>query len=299
MHATTDRLVPALPPTGRRLKVLIDTDFANEIDDLYAVALALCSPERFEIVGLNATHFAQKAGPETIAESYDLLQEMLGVASRAGTVPVARGSHPMRYLDEPCPSDGVDLIVEHARAASPDDPLWVVALGAASTVASAVLLAPDILPRVRLVFHARSELTWPTHNDQFNVWGDIRAARALLASDVPLVWFDTGQQLVCPMEVTAARLAPCGRLGAFLHAFRGRNRYFQSPTKGFFDIADIAWMMQPDVCAQAVIPAPAMNWAMRFDHNNPHGRMLRVSSVRADPTWELFFDRLRRGPFPA
>lgn len=276
---------------------MFDTDFATEIDDLYAIALALCAPERFDILGFSAAHFAQKGGGrETIEQSRDLLLEVLALTPWKDRVPVARGSDPLRYVNDPAPSEGADQIIALARAASPDNPLWVVALGASSTPASALLLAPDIVPNVRFVLHVRSEQSWPTHNEQYNVWGDIHAARTVLASSVPLVWFDTGEQLTCPMETTAARLAPCGEFGAYLHAFRDRNPYFQRPTKGFFDIADIAWMLDPTLCANEVVPAPSMNWAMRFDHHRAQGSMLRVSAVRAEPTWELFFERLRRGP---
>ncbi len=52
------RLVPDLPPTDRQFKIVIDSDVANEIDDLYAIALALRTPERFAIAGFVATHFA-------------------------------------------------------------------------------------------------------------------------------------------------------------------------------------------------------------------------------------------------
>jgi len=291
------RIVPQLPPSDRRIKVLIDTDFATEIDDLYAVALALCSPERFDIRGFNACHFSQKGGGhETIVQSRDLLLDVLAMTPWKGRVPVAMGSDPMRYVNEASPSEGADQIIALARAASPDDPLWVVALGASSTPASAIRLAPDIVPNVRYVLHVRSEQSWPTHNEQYNVWGDIAAARTVLASSVPLVWFDTGEPLVCSMETTAARLAPSGPFGAYLHAFRDRNPYYSNPRKGFFDVADIAWMIDPGLCTAETVGVPSMNWAMRFDHSRPNGEMLHVTKVRPEPTWDLFFERLGRGP---
>ncbi len=297
---TFRRLVPSLPPPSQRLKVLFDTDFATEIDDLYAIALALCAADRFDILGFSAAHFAQKGGGrETIEQSRELLLEVLAMTPWKGRVPVARGSDPLRYACEPEPSEGADLLIDLARAATPQNPLWVVALGAFSTPASALMLAPDIVPNVRYVLHARSEQTWPTHNDQYNVWGDIRAARAILASPVPLVWFDTGGQLVCPMETTAERLAQSGELGNYLHRFRDRKPYYQNPGKGFFDVADVAWMIQPDLCTQDVVPAPTMDWAMRFDHGHPHGDMLHVTQVHAEATWDMFFERLARGPSPA
>jgi hypothetical protein len=44
-------------PPGGAVRVLIDTDAANEIDDLFAVASALLSPERIELEALYAAPF--------------------------------------------------------------------------------------------------------------------------------------------------------------------------------------------------------------------------------------------------
>jgi purine nucleosidase len=290
-----DRLVPELPAAGRRLRVVIDTDIATEIDDLYAVALALRATDRFAVEGFVATHFAQKHGRASIAQSYALLLELLEVAGHAGRYPVCKGGDPIPYLDEPSDSAGARLIIERAHAGGPDDPLWVVGLGAATNLASALLLDPAILPKVRYVFHARSEWSWPERSEQYNVGGDVRAARCLLSSGVPLVWFDTGQQLTCPMAVTAQRLLPLGGLPAYLHNYRLKAPYYQRDDKGFFDVGDIAWMMRPDVCTNTVVDAPSMDWAMRFEHRGGLGRMLRVHDLQPEPVWALFFARMASG----
>jgi len=55
------RVVPTVPDPGGRLAVIIDSDVANEIDDLCAIALALAATDRFDLRGFVATHFAQWA----------------------------------------------------------------------------------------------------------------------------------------------------------------------------------------------------------------------------------------------
>ena len=93
--------------------------------------------------------------------------------------------------------------------------LLALALGAASNVASALLLEPSVAGRVTVMFHGRSEETSPERSTQFNIMGDIIAARHLLESRAPLIWFDTGTNLVAPMSETETRFAPAGRLGTF------------------------------------------------------------------------------------
>lgn len=292
-----DRLVPELPPAGERIRLVIDSDAANEIDDLYAIALAVTSPERFEIEGFVATHFAASAagadGPASTEKSYQAIKELLEVAGLAGHYPIARGAHPMQYFGWPSEGEGVDFLLERARAGSPERPLWVVALGAATHLASVIGRDPSIAPRVRFVFHARSPETWPDRSVQYNVKGDVTAARTLLASAAPLVWFDTGTNLCRSFEETARTVAATGVLGRYLHEFRQRRPYFMRPDKGFFDLADIAWMLRPELCREEVVPAPTMDHCLFFDHTKTHGRMRRVYEIANDPTWDLLCERLR------
>src|SRR5688572_6167174 len=45
------RRVPSIPPKDQKLRVIIDTDARNEIDDIWAIALAMLRLERFQIEG--------------------------------------------------------------------------------------------------------------------------------------------------------------------------------------------------------------------------------------------------------
>ena len=278
----------------QRLPLLIDSDVANEIDDLYAIALALAGTDRFDLRGFVATHFAQWGGPESTEESFQLLRELLAAAGHEGKHRIAKGGHPMRYAGVPSKSEGADLIIELARNATAEKPLWIVVLGAATNTASALLLAPDITPNVRVVFHARCSQHWPHRTVQFNVAGDVVAVQTLLKSRVPLVWFDTGTKLTIPYDETASRLAPIGATGQFLHDFRNRKPQFASPEKGFFDMGDIAWLMDPTLCTMETVPAPMLRRHMQFDQQHTYGNMLRVTEIDVPRTWDLFFETLNK-----
>lgn len=288
-----ERLVPVLPPKDKKLRLLLDTDAANEVDDLYAVALALVSPDRFHIEGFVTTHFAASAGPESGNRSYSLILQLLQAAGVGGKYPVKRSAHPMQYLTQPSEGEGVDFIIERAYCGSEEDPLWVVGLGAATHLASAVLKDPNIIPRVRYVFHARSEMTWPERSVQFNVKGDVMAVRALLKSEVPLVWFDTGTNLVASFEDTEKHIATTGPLGRFIHEYRRNNPKWMTTSKGFFDLGDIAWMIEPELCISEIVPAPAMDQCMYFDHSKSNGNMLRIYDINNEATWKLFYGRMK------
>lgn len=287
-----DRIVPQLPPKDQKLRLMIDTDFANEVDDLYAVALALATPERFSIEGFIATHFNNSCpGPESIGKSYALLGEFLETAGFGGKYRVARSAPPIAYYGYPSEGDGVDLIIEQAHAGSETDPLWVVGLGASTNLASAILKDPTILPKVRYVFHARSNYEWPERSVQFNVKGDIHAARTLLKKWVPLVWFDTGTDLKCSMELGEKYIASAGAMGRFIHEYR-KQYDWMSIDKGFFDMGDIVWMIDPDLCKSETVYAPTMDESMFFDQKQANGKMLRVYEIDNDASWNLLFKNL-------
>ena len=65
-----EKLVTAkVPAKGERMRVIIVSDATNEIDDVWAVALAILYPDRFQIegfVGSNYDHTHNGIGPKSI-----------------------------------------------------------------------------------------------------------------------------------------------------------------------------------------------------------------------------------------
>ena len=102
------------PPHEGKLRVVIDTDAANEVDDQYALALAMGFPERLTIEGIVAAHFG--AATDGIERSYSEIQSMLQLAGMSGQVRVERGV-PALADEETLASGGVDIIIEQALRA--------------------------------------------------------------------------------------------------------------------------------------------------------------------------------------
>ena len=296
-YVKIDRLVPEIPPAGKKLRLIIDSDVGNEIDDFYAIALALASPDRFDLRGICGAHYtnARKgAGPGSIEHSVKLTHDLLAAAGMTGKYPVLHGSPPFQYYGFPVESEGSKFIIDEAKKASPDDPLWIVILGACSTTSSAILSEPSIADNIRVVYHTRSDWTWPQRSVQFNVMGDIHAARGILESLAPLVWFDTGTQIKCTYEITKKYLAPISPLGKFLHDYRDNDIWFSSPLKGYYDIGDIALLINPGICQMEITKAPRMDQFMYFDMKQGVGKMLRVFDIENEAVWNMLFSRLRK-----
>ncbi len=288
--APAERVVPELPSPGERLRVLIDTDAACEIDDLYAVALALASQERFRIEGFVAAHFGDSGGPRGIEKSLGAIETVLKKAGMIGRFPVKAGAPPFQYSAVPVEAEGVDFIIQRALAEE-KTPLWVVSLGACTDVASAWLKRPEIARRIVVFWHGRTRF-WPEKCFGFNVYNDLKAVRILFTSDLPLILFDTGTDLVCPMAESEQRLKPSGKLGEYLHEFRFSRPDFQSPTKGFYDLGDIATLVDPGLAKWEIVPAPNVNWDLLYQPGQGLGRMMRVHGIDRDKTFELFYRKM-------
>lgn len=287
------RKVPKIPAKGERLRLIIDTDAKNEIDDIWAISLALLSLERFKIEGFVAANFDNnrpEAGPDSIDASFREIKTILSKAGLAGKWPVLRGSAPMRYKFEPSESEGVDFIIQKALESTPEDPLWIVGLGAATDIASAYLKEPRIADRIVVFWHFRTR--WPEKCWNFNVIGDVRAARIVFHSDLSFVLFDTGTHLVCPME-ESEKFTSYGELGKYLHEYRYQSSNYQRPTKGFFDLGDIASLVDPSLASWEVTKCPEVDWDLSYKFKDTKGSILRCYDIDRDATYALFGKKLK------
>jgi inosine-uridine nucleoside N-ribohydrolase len=289
-----DRRVPQIPPKGESLRIIIESDCKNEVDDQWAIALAILAPERLRIEGFVAATFDNPqrcGGMNPIEASAREIELVLEKAGMAGSWPVKRGSHPMQYKATPIESEGVDFIIERAMAGTPADPLWVVGLGAATDMACAYLKEPRIVDRVVAFWHLRTR--WPEKCYNFNVFNDTRAARLLFHSPLSFVLFDTGTYLTCPMAESEQMLKPYGALGAYLHDYRTTDASFMSPKKGFFDLGDIAALIDPDLACWDVTEAPEIGPDLTYQFKGTLGSILRCYHIDRNGTMNMLFERMR------
>jgi inosine-uridine nucleoside N-ribohydrolase len=284
---------PAAPwPPNGPIKVIIDADFANEVDDQYALALALGSPDRFRIEGLIAAHFGDAGGAAGIEKSWEEMQRILEKAGMRGKFPTKRGLDPLQYRDRIPANEGIDFILERAKAASPEDPLWLVLLGPATDAAATLLKDPSVAERLVVFWHGRTQ--WPVRAWNFNAYNDIRAVRAIFELPCRLVLFDTGTYLRIPLEETQRRFAPLGPLGSYLHEIRAGRPNYASPSKGFFDLGDIAAIADPSVVRWEKVNAPGVGHDLQYDFSKKHGEIVRIYHVETEPAFNLLEAALRR-----
>ncbi len=184
MQEITERL--RIPQ--KRIDLVIDSDAFNEIDDQFAISYALRAPETFDVKAIFAAPFFNKRSSspmDGMEKSFSEIKKLLTLAEEK--VPVFKGSS--RYLPDentPVESEAAGMLCRVAMQYSDENPLYVVAIGALTNIASALLIEPEIAKRMVLVSLCGNSIDWPT-NYEFNLRQDIAAGRVVFSSGVPLV----------------------------------------------------------------------------------------------------------------
>lgn len=178
-------------PSGR-IDVVLDTDTYNEVDDQFAIAYLLGSSEKLNTLAFCAAPFfnANSTSPaDGMEKSFNEIHKILQLAGAAHLRKnVYRGSK--TYLtDEKAPvvSEATTRIVSLAAEHTPDNPLYVVCIGAITNAASAILTAPDIMIDNTVIVWLGGNAHHMPDTYEFNMSQDFAAARVIFGCGVPLV----------------------------------------------------------------------------------------------------------------
>lgn len=174
---------------AQQKKVIIDADTGNEVDDLYAIVRGLVEPT-WDVVGLNSTQWQITHWNihKTMENSYRLNTMLVAYLGLNEEIRVNKGAE-QRLFDwgkKEQPSTSALEIIKHAHNMPEGEKLYVVALGALTNVASAILMDPTITDKIVLYWLGTKynfEEGYLTKMD-FNCVMDIQAVDVLMHSDV-------------------------------------------------------------------------------------------------------------------
>ncbi|MCE0496862.1 MAG: nucleoside hydrolase [Methylacidiphilales bacterium] len=253
-----------MPQTISRRRVILDTDTYNEVDDQFALAHLLLSPDEVEVEAVYAAPFSndRSSGPaDGMEKSYEEILRVIDLVD-GPRPPVFRGS--TSYLPGPAvpvKSAAAADLVERALAMKEGERLYVAGIAAATNLASALLLEPKIADRIELVWLGGHGPHWP-HTREFNLHQDLHAARVLLDSPVPLVLLPchpVTSHLIVTVPELEKHLAPHSKLGAYLTDIV-RHYGDDSPgwSKVIWDISASAWLVHPGWIVTSEEPSPLL-----------------------------------------
>lgn len=300
-----ERLRNLSVPVGS-IDCVLDTDAYNEIDDQFAIALMLKS-EKCRVKALYAAPFFNEnsTSPEDGMErSYVEIHKLLTLMGKTELENlVYRGSR--CYLSDeqtPVQSDAARHLAELAMGYSVEKPLYVVAIGAITNVASAILMKPEIAERMVVVWLGGHDIAWPD-TKEFNMMQDVAAARVVFGCGAPVV------QLPCFGVVSAfystkpeleywlrGKNALCDYLCD--HTIEAAESYAAGKawSRIIWDVTAVAWLLNDGDrfmnSVLAPIPIPEYDHHYGFDPRRPFYR--RVTYIKRDELMGYLFEGLAK-----
>ena len=301
------------------IRMILDTDTYNEVDDQFALVYALLS-ERLRVEAVYAAPFSNgnSIGPgDGMEKSYEEIFRVLDRLGHPNKGLVYRGSD--RYLGSlatPVVSPATDDLI--ARALMPRSrPLQVVAIGAITNIASALLLAPEIASKIVVVWLGGEPHAWPRPMiNAFNLYQDVPASRLLLDSGVPLVHIpciNVAEHLRTTLPELAEFVKGRGRdtgpgrelIGDYLHrivaGYReeelqhvpSAQRVGYAYSKVIWDVSTIGYLNNPSWAPSELVPSPVLNDDLTWGPIDPTRHEIReVWSIDRDAMFSDLFARI-------
>lgn len=346
----------ARPAAG--VRVIIDTDTANEIDDQYALAWALLSPERVNVVGVTAVPFSFQHHKEGLTKSVQILknggpknaieerfmgglggwpqrivdaglnaedvnfvtpgqgvelsyQEILTIYEKCGVASdgkVFRGApNYLTDFDTPVESEATRFIIEQARNREAG-PVYILAMGALTNIASALLVAPDIIDNVVIVWTASFPSYAPFCNQpSLNLVQDRLASQLLFECGVPHVYlpgYHVGAQLSLSYPEMKEFVKPHGAIGAYLWYLYTNNPLHKmfaitnqkTKTWVIWDIINVAWLFDEAYVSMHMTTSPVLNDSLYWENDPERHLMAEAYDLDRDAIFEDLFQTLQRAP---
>jgi inosine-uridine nucleoside N-ribohydrolase len=255
---STQPAVPEKASEKAAEKIIIDTDIGDDVDDAFAVALALRSPE-LEILGVTTTF----GDTETRAR---LVDRLLGETGRtdipvaAGT-PTAANNHftQRRYAEgghfaRASHAKAVDFILGQIRRYPGQ--ITLVAIGPLVNVGAVIEKDAETFRKLRRVVLMGGSIYrgygdvgyFPPHGPQpeWNIVNDIPSAQKLFTAGVPLY--------VMPLDSTQLKLDEVRRAILFqsgtplTDALTLLYHEWGQETPTLFDVMTVAYILNPKLC---------------------------------------------------
>ncbi|MEE0898635.1 MAG: nucleoside hydrolase [Acutalibacteraceae bacterium] len=288
-------------PKGK-VDVVLDTDAYNEIDDQFAIAYLLRSKEKLNTKAIYAAPFynGKSNGPKDgMEKSY---REILKLLSLLGEeCDIFKGSE--KYLQNentPVISPAAHDLAKRVENYSPENPLYVVAIGAITNVASAILLNPNVAENAVVVWlggHAQHI----SDTREFNMFQDVAAARVVMKSGVPFV------QLPCVGVVDSFTVSKPelefwlkgkNPLADYLaqNAIDEAESYAKGTawTRVIWDVTAVAWLLNDSnqFMQSRIIPTPIPTYDNFYATNHNGNPMVYVYHINRDSLMTDLFNKL-------
>lgn len=292
-------------PEGK-IDVVLDTDAYNEIDDQFAIGYMLRNTQKFNIKGICAAPFLN--GKSTCAsdgmeKSYNEIRKLLSLAEMSGLEnSVFKGSEEFLKDEKTAVrSEAADFIAALADDYSPEKPLYIVAIGAITNVASALLKNPKMTENCVVVWLGGHGVHMPLAASEFNMKQDIAAARVVFGCGIPLVQLPCGgvvdHFLTSKYELEhwlKGKNALCDYL--YNNTVQEADSYAAGKpwTRVIWDVTAVAWLLNENskFMAERLMPSPIPEYDGHYAFDPTRHLIKYVYNINRDSLFEDLFNKL-------
>jgi inosine-uridine nucleoside N-ribohydrolase len=249
---------PAAPQRTSPEKIIIDTDIGDDVDDAFAVALALHSPE-LQILGISTTF----GDTETRAKLLDRLLGETGhsdIPVAAGTPTTTKSSFTQRryaeagHFAKASHPQAIDSILDQIRRYPSE--ITLIAIGPLMNVGALIDKDTETFRKLRRVVLMGGSIE-KRYGDlgyapprgpepEWNIVNDIPSAQKLFASGVPIYMMPLDSTQLKLDEVKRAILFQAGT--PLTDALTLLYHQWGQETPTLFDVMTVAYILEPDLC---------------------------------------------------
>jgi inosine-uridine nucleoside N-ribohydrolase len=265
---STALFAPCHAQAADRQKVIVDMDIGDDIDDAFALALLLQSPE-IDIVGITT------AWGDTALRA-QLLERMLretghgdipviaGISTSNNSTPFTQARYARRGKAPATPASGtaaIDFML--AQIQRQPGQLTLLALGPLTNVGAAIQRDPAAFRKLKQVVmmggsvragYRKSQYVPARPADkEYNIVSDIPGAQALFDAGVPVVMMPLDSTQIRLDEVERNALFGHGSpltdaLALLYHQWIDAYQPWSSTMPSLFDVVPVAWLLDPHSC---------------------------------------------------
>jgi purine nucleosidase len=296
-----ETLLKKLEPPRGKVSMVLDTDTYNEVDDQFALAYCLLSPEKLDVQAIYAAPFFnnRSAGPgDGMEKSYAEIVRLLGKMNRNPEGFVFKGAP--RYLPDgetPVDSPAVRDLVERAMARPDDDPLYVVAIGAITNVASAILTEPGIVNKILVVWLGGHPQEYPTAYE-FNLYQDVPAARVVFDCGVPVVQipcYGVASHLLASVPELKEYIGGKNELcDALIELFAAYSDDHFAWAKEIWDVSTIGYLINSDWLPSKLMHSPLLTDDAHWAHDERRHFIRVAYYCHRNPVFKDMYEKLVR-----
>lgn len=253
-------LAQSAKPAAAPQKVIIDTDIGDDIDDAFAIALALSS-QRVQILGI-ATAWGNTSLRARLAERLLTETGHASIPVTAGVETKSRNTFTQQRWAQQFPDkqwpDAASFVLDQIRG-NPGQ-ITLICVAPLSNIGALIDRDPSTFRKLKRVVMMGGSIHrgygdlgfLPDRgpNPEYNILMDVPAAQKLFASGVPIYMMPLDSTQLKLDEVLRAQLFSQGTpaTNALLQLYEQWTDSTQNPTPTLYDAMAVADVLEPSLC---------------------------------------------------